>query len=102
MAESNDNWECLGTVNLVLEDDKQFNYTFFLYMKIIGGRPFYHIKKKEEPRPHWHCRETTVSKYTDNNSYNAFVDIKLSVWNGTWEPDRCYRCYLNVPTWDKL
>ena len=40
MAETNDNWEYLGSVNLFLEDDKQFKYKFFLYMKVIGSRQY--------------------------------------------------------------
>lgn len=101
MAETNDNWEYLGSVNLFLEDDKQFKYKFFLYMKVIGSRPFYRIKKQEEKS--CYCLETTVSKCMDNSRYNAFADINLERfgWNVSYS-EKCYRCYLNVPTWDRM
>ncbi len=39
----------------------------------------------------------------DNSRYNAFVDINLERfgWNVSYS-EKCYRCYLNVPTWDRM
>lgn len=70
-------------------------------MKVIGSRPFYRIKKQEEKS--CYCLETTVSKCMDNSRYNAFVDINLERfgWNVSYS-EKCYRCYLNVPTWDRM
>ena len=56
-------------------------------------------EKTAPPKP----IETTVSKCMDNSRYNAFVDINLERfgWNVSYS-EKCYRCYLNVPTWDRM
>ncbi len=91
MAETNDNWECLGVVNLFLEDNKRLQSSSKLYVKLVEGRPFYSLKES------WlssNYRRWTVFKCVDNSCYNAYVEF-----NGCDEV--FYRCYLNVPTWDK-
>ncbi len=40
MAESNDNWECIGKVDLI---NKEYPRTVDLYVKYVNGIPFYKI-----------------------------------------------------------
>lgn len=94
MAETNDNWECLGVVNLFSSNNNWIGYTFFLYVKVVDNRPFYHIKIKEGGCVS--CQETAVSKCIDNSKFNAFVDVHIVFSSSSID----YRCYLNVPTWD--
>lgn len=91
MAESNDNWEYIGKVNL-FESNKRLESWSKLYVKHVEGRPFYCLK---ESRLCFDVYCWTVFKYVDNNRYNAFVEFEGC-------DEVFYRCYLNVPTWDKL
>ena len=99
MAETNDNWECLGEVILFRPNNDRYEHSrFFLNVKIIYDRQFYHAKTIEGE--FFSSGETSVSKCIDNSRYNAFVDVRVVGKNGlALGPTRCY---LNVPTWDKL
>lgn len=73
MAESNDNWECIGKVDLI---NKEYPRTVDLYVKYVNGIPFYKIFGKVV--------------YKSNGKHNAYIDL----FSDKYE--------LVVPSWDRI
>lgn len=74
MAESNDNWECIGKVDFFWYGYQSVD----LYVKYVNGVPFYKV---------W---ESVVYKST--GEHNAYIKA---------EKKRGNICF-DVPTWDRM
>lgn len=74
MAESNDNWECIGKVDFFWYGYQSVD----LYVKYVNGVPFYKV---------W---ESVV--YKSIGEHNAYVKA---------EKNRGNICF-DVPTWDRM
>ncbi|GEM_PF-3322043 len=74
MAESNDNWECIGKVDFFWYGYQSED----LYVKYVNGIPFYKV------------RESVV--YKSSGKHNAYIKAGK---------DQC-KIEFDVPTWDRM
>lgn len=78
MAETNDNWECIGKVNFFLCGHRKED----LYVKYVNGIPFYKVL------------ETVVCKSSGKHNAYIIIDDDKKIGYDKIE--------IDVPSWDRV